>query len=129
MTNNMEQLNKFDMRRWLPPIALLTLALLIWLLWLRIDPRLAALRFITAFRPPRNYLLGICTLDLFADLHASFKFVGWISLSGAVLTLLVAWLKPRLVAVTAFFAFAAIVSAFNSISSFSPYGKINERTF
>ena len=64
-------------RLWIPPLLLLLLTGCIWLFVRFADPRLLAIRYITAGSPPRNYVLGIRTLDLFPGLFASLQVEGY----------------------------------------------------
>ena len=107
-------MNSFIAKRWLPPVALLALTTVLWLAWWRIDPRLMAIRYITAGSPPRNYVLGIRTLDLFPSLLASLKVVAWIGLGGSLLTTLIAWLRPHWLGAAVVFSVTAILYALSA---------------
>lgn len=100
--------------RWTIPAALLGLTAILWIIWFASDPRLIALNYISSGSPPRRYVLGISTFDLFESLHASLMIIGWISLGGAILTMLAAWLRPKLLGAAVVFALTGTIYAMSA---------------
>jgi hypothetical protein len=75
---------KDNFLRWLGPFCLLLFTAAIWLVWIWVDPRLAAIRYVSG-SPFRNSICGFQTFELFENIHSALPFVGWI---GGVFSLL-----------------------------------------
>jgi len=61
----------------LGPLCLLLPTIAIWSFWIWIDPRLAAIRYVSG-SPFRNFICGFQTFELFENIHGALPIVGWI---------------------------------------------------
>ena len=111
---NTKKRNAFH-SKWLIPLILAGFALLLWMLWYTIDPRLLAINYIASGTPPHTYTFGVNTLDLFEGLHDSLLIVVFISIGCAFLSMLAAWLKHRYAPAILVFSITAIIYSFSAV--------------
>jgi hypothetical protein len=83
---------KGNLLRWLGPLFLLLITISIWAVWLWIDPRLAAIRYVSG-SPFHNFICGFQTFELFENIHGALPFVGWIGGAFSLLSIGIALVK------------------------------------
>jgi len=99
-------------KRWIIPIAFLTLSAFLWLSLYVIEPKALIMRLLES---GNSVILDMSPTEFIMRGFAAFKVIAWISLTVSIITVLAAWLRPTSLAAVAVFAFGSIVYAISSV--------------
>jgi hypothetical protein len=94
--------------KWLAPVSFLLFTIAIWLVWIRVDPRLAAIRYVSS-SPFRNYICGFQTFELFGNIHGALPFLVWIGGAFSVISIGVVLIQRKWLGFVVVFGVTAIV--------------------
>jgi hypothetical protein len=98
------------LQRWLGVICLALSTLAIWCVWIWLDPRTAAIHYVSG-SIFRNYICGFDTFDLFENLYAALPFMGWIAGGSTLFSIGVALFRKRWLGFVLVFGFTAVIYA------------------
>ncbi|MCJ7519937.1 MAG: hypothetical protein MUO42_09755 [Anaerolineaceae bacterium] len=97
-------------QRWLGPVCLALSTSGIWWIWMRVDPRMMAIHYVSG-NLFRNSICGFRTFELFESLYAALPFMGWIAAGSTLISIGVTLLRKRWSGFVLVFGFTAIIYA------------------